>query len=349
MKQLLQNNCIMSVLYDDHTKSTGRVDFYGGEVYYGEIFDDIPKGQGSLHMTDTSVYKGEFDHSGLLRGKYTHFTLNEFSGIFCQDKLKHGKIKFRDGDLFKGTFGISKGKWIIEQGTLYDEVGAEVGTFNPKYPLEQIRSKLKVLYRNDQKRGFCIKYDYFIDFDSTTYSKMVISANGFSLTRQKDDQMNDIEKKRAFSLIPFEKCQISSKSETETIYTLPFGFNFSIKNDKEIGVLRFKQVENIHAEGVFDFNEKNLYFSGKLIKKGKVISTLKIQKTLFTKLSIKLDDRELRDLRSFYVQLIDLTDEKKYLPMKIGMFGDRNSDSANKTAFSNIVDGLKKENECQIF
>ena len=334
MNKLLQNNCIMNVLYDDHTKSTGRIDFYGGEVYYGEIQKDLPNGQGSLQMTDLSTYQGDFSKKGLINGEYTHFTKNKFIGSFSNDRLKSGRIEFRDGDVFQGVWSISRGKWALVKGTLFDEENNEVDSFSKENALIQIRSKLKVLLKNDKERGFCIKYDYFVDFDSTTYQKMIISGHGFSLTREEKGETYSVEKERSFALIPFEKTDIFSQNKHETIYKLPFGFNFSIFEGNEIGSLKFDQIDQIYAEGIFDFNQKKIFFSGKLKKGQEVLASLEIKKTIFTKLSIKLDNTTLRDLRSFYINLVEFTDHKKYLPTKSSI--NRVSQSVNNQAMKNM-------------
>ena len=341
----------MSVIYDDHTKSTGLVDFYGGEKYYGEIQKQIPFGKGKLIMTDGSIYEGEFSKNGLINGKYIHFTQNSFVGKFVMDKLKCGKILFRDGDVFKGLWGVKRGKWVLVNGILYDDEENELGRFDRVSKKNEIRSKLKVLVRNDEKEGFCVKYDYFLDYDCKSYSKMVISGHGFSLTKEVKGERISIERERSFALVPYEKIDIVRENndiKNETIYKLPYGFNISCLEKEEISSLTFDHVLGIKAEGAFDFTKKKIYFSGKIKKNGKILAKLEIKKSIFSKLSIKIDNNELRDLRSFYINLVEFTDKKKYLPLR-AIVKNRASNEKNVKAMGNIIDGIKQENDCTIF
>lgn len=348
MHKLLKNNCIMTVLFDDHTKSTGKVDFYGGEQYHGELHNALPSGKGTLRTTDGSTYEGHFNSSGLITGKYTHFTQNVFVGKFVKDKLKAGKIEFRDGDVFKGIWGVKRGKWIVNSGVLFDESENEVGRFDKNNGRKEIRSKLKCVFREDGDEGFCVRYDYFCDFDCKKYSQMVISGHGFSLTKEIGGKKVTVERERSFALVPYEKIDIVNGEEFERNYRLPFGFNIKILNHAEICEVSFDHVEGIFAKGVFDFTKRCIYFSGNLKKKEQILAKLEIKKSIFSKLVIKIDGRKLRDLRSFYINLVEFMDVKKYLPSKT-VVKSRISTEKNVKAMGNIIDGIKEENECTIF
>ncbi len=102
----MNNNCLKSITLD--YASTGITVFEGGEHYIGEIYNNLPRGQGQLYMRDNSYYKGVFGERGMSYGIYKNSMGIVYEGRFFKDRLKKGSIRFPDGDVMEGEWKYRK-------------------------------------------------------------------------------------------------------------------------------------------------------------------------------------------------------------------------------------------------
>lgn len=107
-------------------------------------------------MKDHSVFEGNFEQQ-IINGKYVHFTGMTFEGKFCRERFKRGTITFIDGDVLKGEWGNTRGRWILKKGVLM-EGEKVICEFNKTNKFAKI--KLKEIYCDDEDQGFCVRYDY---------------------------------------------------------------------------------------------------------------------------------------------------------------------------------------------
>ncbi len=126
---LLSNKAIKEIdLDNDKSSTTGQIYFENGEIYIGEVINNLPKGQGKLILNDNSFYSGDFNGKSIRNGVFRHFTGLVFSGEFSNGKWKKGKVFFPDGDKLKGMWAAKRKCWMIKKGNLFDEEDLEVGS-----------------------------------------------------------------------------------------------------------------------------------------------------------------------------------------------------------------------------
>lgn len=131
MIHLLNNNCIDVVDIDKEAgDNSGDIFFQGGEIYTGELVDNLPVGQGILNMRDGSVFKGNFENKTMQEGEFVHFSGLKFKGTFNRDRFYKGVLKFVDGDYLRGEWGSKKGRWVLKKGKFFSDQNKLIFTFN---------------------------------------------------------------------------------------------------------------------------------------------------------------------------------------------------------------------------
>lgn len=108
------------------------VSYENGDLYLGDVLNDVPEGQGMLLYSDGQVYMGSFKNGELDgRGRLEIPGVGIYSGSFKEGVYEgYGRMEFSNGDVYEGTFknGVPHvfGKYIsavnqtIYEGQFYE-------------------------------------------------------------------------------------------------------------------------------------------------------------------------------------------------------------------------------------
>ena len=97
-----------SGVWEDNAMVRGIITYRDGdrEKYEGQLFDDMPHGEGILTFADRSVYKGHYQN-GLKSGSgiYQYPNGTKYDGSWYKDK-KHGigQYTWANGEIYSGTW-----------------------------------------------------------------------------------------------------------------------------------------------------------------------------------------------------------------------------------------------------
>ena len=84
-------------------------------------------------------------------------------------------MKFIDGHVLKGQWGLKRGLWVLRNGTLRSENEDKIiFTFNAQN--ECYRDQNKEIHSQDNEKGFFIKINKYISISDDIYEKVFISA-----------------------------------------------------------------------------------------------------------------------------------------------------------------------------
>ena len=303
MQALLSNKCIKYVSHDEGSDGqTGEIGFLNGEIFDGEIYNDQPKGWGKLTLTDGSYYEGLFDTSGIVEGKFVHFSRDCFEGRFLRDRFESGSLHFCDGDVLKGEWGNERGKWVMKKGELYNEDNLHVGNFNRESDRVDYKSKGKEVFKFDSVLGFCVKYENCLVPDKSTIKNLCFTAEG--MTQYEIHQSGILTERitsKFTSQLPYIKTEKILHNKTiKNLYNFCFGFTVETDEHNYTAKITFKDLDNISAEGQFEMEKVTFKFIGEIKYKNTSIGNLNIKKGNFGGLKLKMDDNDFNTVNIFY-------------------------------------------------
>ncbi len=221
MNKLLEYKCF--VIKRDYDE----LRFVNGELYKGQLINDLPDGKGKLTLKDNSFFEGVFNGKFFQRGKYVHFSGITSEGKFLKDRLSQGKIKINSYFVVEGIWKMKRSVWRIKKGVLKDNEGKVLFNFSSDQ-VEDLAydSGLFKIYYNFRDLGFSIVFDHFVDYEKNSYSPLVLTAECNSYY-QKEDQLIHCQIEKTFfqnHLIPHsKKILIKDEKTIETRYKLICG------------------------------------------------------------------------------------------------------------------------------
>lgn len=354
MNNLLHNNCIKYVTLDDEAGGqTGEIGFLNGEIYDGEIHNNRPFGTGRLTLNDKSYYQGHFDSSGLSDGKYVHSSFNSFEGNFLRDRFKKGRIIFTDGDVLEGEWGLDKSRWSIKWCNLIDEDGKVIGRMDRENKKEVIslKSKNKVIYRTYEKYGFTVVFTKSSSLDFEDPEMLGFTADGTVFDEKKPDKtFRETSEQKAGIQLPFSKVEEMVDGEmTKSVIRLCLGITVERRVGEEMGKLSFRELEQITGYGEIEFTKMKFHFKGDLFVKEKKIGAVVIKKSSFSKLVIRFRGFEFSGMMEFLGKVCVVCGEEFGEAVVLPSYPTiRKQSQKSKEAMSEIIEEIKKHNECSI-
>lgn len=127
MQALFQQTGTIDALYRGSWKKNARNGFGvqlfpNGARYIGNWKKGLAEGFGRLEFIDGTFYEGNFVKNLIVWGKLSYFNGTYFEGHFdgARDLFKSGKITFRDGEIFTGTWSPDG---IVLSGYLLNDDG----------------------------------------------------------------------------------------------------------------------------------------------------------------------------------------------------------------------------------
>lgn len=103
-----------------------KIRFANGDVYEGDVQDDLPHGKGKYVTAEGDVYEGDFEKGKRHgQGKFVWKSGNSYEGGYLKNK-RHGMGKYvwACGDVYEGAFADGRmhgqGKLVRENGDIYE-------------------------------------------------------------------------------------------------------------------------------------------------------------------------------------------------------------------------------------
>jgi hypothetical protein len=346
---LINNYCINQIFIEkEGGDNTGEIHFVGGEIYLGEIVNDLPVGFGTLKMNDGSYYEGQFDGKCMTEGFFMHFTGTKMEGVFSRDRIQKGKIYFTDGDVFDGEWNMKRSKWTISRGILKDSDNKVLFKFRGN-DNESFKSQLKTIHIFYDDYGFAIEFEHFFKDLNEILNSLILTSECNCYYEKKNPviKSNSLHSLRIYTQIPYFKQEYFENGKViKKIYNICFGLTletFCLKNDSF--KLTFDDVKKIHAIGYFDMQRIKFSFNGNLFyNSDSELGKISIKKTSFGKLLIVYKNERFDDLKKFKDFLatekpLELIEAKRTL----------STSSESLPIMNDIINDIKQHENCIIF
>lgn len=353
MNALLQNKCIKYVAKDEEANGqTGEVGFLNGETFDGEIREDRPHGTGKLHLADGCFYQGNFDSTGITEGKFVHTSFNYYEGSFVRDRFKKGRIVFSDGDVLEGEWGMDKGKWGVKWCKLISDEGKVIGKLNRNGGDLSIKSKNKEVFKSYRKFGFCVVFKKSSSLNVDDPERQLFTAEGttFDEKRVSKNEEVTVEKKTCVPIPHSKTEEIKEGKLKKSILQTCFGMLFEKEEGEKEGKLTFKDFKGVHGEGEIQFGKLKFVFEGDLFLKEENLGSIIIKKNSFSKLSIRMRGEEFRCVKEFF-EFVKALCKDEFNDTSISLPDyptERKKSIKSQEAMKEMIDDIKKHNECMI-
>ena len=110
----------IGTFYNDLFNGWNQIIDDNGNIYIGLCENDYLNGKGIIYNSDNNyIYKGEINNLNKNGKGIEIFDDNIFEGIFMNNMKLKGDLKFKNGDIYKGSFSNDKfngaGKYIWEE------------------------------------------------------------------------------------------------------------------------------------------------------------------------------------------------------------------------------------------
>ena len=111
---------------DDMFNGQGRYYYNNGDKYIGDFVDNTKEGKGVLMFSDNDLYNGDFkDNKFNGKGTYYYKDGSRYQGDWVNNKKEgEGELQFADGDKYVGQFADDKfngqGKYVAKNGEVTD-------------------------------------------------------------------------------------------------------------------------------------------------------------------------------------------------------------------------------------
>lgn len=353
MQSLLANKCIKSIDYTPGSNNeSGQIFFYGGEIYVGEIEESKPSGWGKLDLPGGSYYEGSFCTTGMTDGRFVLSNSDYFEGKFHKDKLQKGSLHFKDGDLLKGEWGIERLKWNLKSGSLHNSDKVELTVFgkNGKDLIKKAGSK--EIHQANERYGFEVKYKS----DEIQGRKKIDNLSYTAYGQYYYDETNaeGVFKSHTTHLTaPIPHTIIDTytgETQESTVYKMCFGFDVETQTGNQQTKLTFKDLRNVHAIGLFNFEKGKFKFKGQFYYKDNELGSLSLKKTTFIDLKVKFDSVIYDSLNGFFKFVKELAaDRFKDDDIEVGcQINARKQSQVGVKAMDNVIGSIKSDNNCVI-
>lgn len=298
------NGLIQNGYFSRGESSTGtRLCFEGGEYYEGEVYRGLPRGEGSLHLADGSVYSGVFDESGIISGEFRHFSGVKFEGSFLREKFSKGTLKFIDGEELRGVWGAEGNAWVLKSGEIVCEKGIE----EVPTGLEGLRRGGKTIFSRRKQAGFEVVWDRLTLANGSELLNFSLGAEGLESYERKEGRGSLVRvSRRCQLLVAFDQVDKLSLqgSPLSSVAKLALGLSVETpRRGSQVHRITFASHPRLLIEGSFEHSKARLKIVGSLLVDGQYFADFRLKKTLMKPLEIKVGEKPFHSIADMIMSL----------------------------------------------
>lgn len=324
MLTLLRHSLLPSAASDTSARSgLGRLFFYNGAYFEGELLNRKPKGQGKLFLPDGSTYEGFFDEGGITEGSFKTFNGGaQFTGKFSSERFFKGKIAFAEGEELVGEWGPEQGKWALKSGTL--KSGEEVlFKFDGLKGDRAVESTNKTIHRCHETYGFVVVVKQGARIkDVGEVKRLMVSAEGI-IGYEESKGGKEFRYCKGFRcILPVLKKEEILKQESKLFWAkTELGINVQINKEIDVCEATFDMFKDLLLKGSYENTAVKFKLHGKLFSKKeqtpKELGLIKIKHSSLANLRIKFNDEKFNSISDFYNALEALGLKKTMNPVQL--------------------------------